>query len=257
MRDTAHADFNFLTFGDETEKHRRREFLDLLRNCPIPGDEMLMNMGLFLTPQTLSRILFMDFLYRHILDVQGIVVEFGCRWGQNISLFSALRGIYEPFNRLRKVVGFDTFAGFPRTSDKDGTGRMMTNGSYSVTPNYEQYLNDIMACQEHESPLTHLKKYELVKGDGAISIHEYLSRNPETIIALAYFDFDLYAPTKECLLAIKDRLTRHSVIAFDELNDHECPGETLALKEVFGLNRYPIRRFPSSARTSYLVLDDR
>jgi len=45
----------------------------------------------------------MDFLYRQALEVQGVVMEFGCRWGQNVSLFSALRGIYEPFNRLRKV----------------------------------------------------------------------------------------------------------------------------------------------------------
>jgi hypothetical protein len=59
----------------------------------------------------------------------------------------------------------------------------------------------------------------------------------------------------KCLLAIKDRLTRGSVIGFDELNDHACPGETLAVKEVLGLDRYPIRRFPFNARTSYLIID--
>ena len=58
---------------------------------------MHLNLGLFLTPQALSRILFMDFLYRQILDIQGVVIELGCRWGQNLSLFSSLRGIYEPF----------------------------------------------------------------------------------------------------------------------------------------------------------------
>lgn len=247
--------FNIVTYGDSAEKHRRKRFVDMLRNCPIPDDEILTNLGLFLTPQTLSRILFMDLLYRQILEVQGIVIEFGCRWGQNLSLFSALRGIYEPFNRLRKIVGFDTFEGSPpSTSEKDGVSHAMEKG-YSVTHEYDRYLDKIMDCQEQESPLSHLKKYEIVKGDAAVKIEEYLKRNPETIIALAYFDMDLYEPTAKCLSAIKDYLTRKSVIGFDELNEHLFPGETLALKEVFGLDRYPIHRYPYNARTSYVIVD--
>ena len=78
------------------------------------------NLGLFLDSKSLSRILFMDYLYKKNIDLQGVVMEFGVRWGQNCSLFSALRGIYEPFNRHRKIIGFDTFTGFPSVSKKDG-----------------------------------------------------------------------------------------------------------------------------------------
>ena len=243
-----------IRYGDKSEKDRRKEFLYLFRRCPIPDDEFFLNLGLFLTPQTLSRILFMDFLYRQILDVQGIVIEFGCRWGQNLSLFAALRGIYEPFNRLRKVVGFDTFEGLPGVTVKDGNG--LSPGMYPVTPGYEEYLARVLDFQEQESPLSHVKKYEVVKGDASVCIREYLERNPETIIAVAYFDLDIYEPTRECLSAIRDRLTRGSVIGFDELNEPVCPGETLALKEVFGLSRFSIRRFPYSARTSYVIVDE-
>src|SRR5580658_2675500 len=109
-----------ITFGDNSEKARRSDFVELFRRCPIPDGELLQNLGLFLTPQTLSRILFMDFLYRQALEVQGVVMEFGCRWGQNVSLFSALRGIYEPYNRLRRVVAFDTFQGLTPTLEQDG-----------------------------------------------------------------------------------------------------------------------------------------
>ena len=244
---------NIITFGDETQDLRRKQFIDLLRKCPIPDDELMMNLGLFLTPQTLSRILFMDFLYRQILQVQGIIVELGCRWGQTLSLFCALRGIYEPFNRLRKIVGFDTFEGFPAISENDSDA--VAPGMYSVTPDYDAYLREIMDLQEQESPLLHIKKYEIVKGDATVSIREYIERNPETIIALVYFDLDLYEPTVKCLSAIKEHLTRGSVIGFDELNDHVSPGETLALKEVFGLDRYRIQRFLYNSRTSYLIID--
>ena len=237
------------------ERDRRKHLLDLFRNCPIPDDEIVPNIGLFVVPSTLSRILFFDFLYRQIIEVQGIIIEFGCRWGQSLSLFSALRGIYEPFNRMRKIVGFDTFTGFPGTCAKDGPIHTMVDKNYSVTQDYDRYLSELLDCQEQESPLSHLKKYEIVKGDAGVQIGEYLKRNPETIIALAYFDLDLYEPTLKCLTAIKDRLTRGSIIGFDELNEHVVHGETLALKEVFGLDRCSIRRFPQNARTSYIIID--
>ena len=79
--------------------------------------------------------------------------------------------------------------------------------------------------------------------------------HPETIVALAYFDFDIYQPTKTCLEAIKGRLTKGSVVAFDELNCPEFPGETLALKEVFGLDKYAIRRNPLNPLCSYIVIE--
>lgn len=242
-----------VTFGDAGERGRREKFIDLMRTCPIPDGELLMNLGLFLTPQTLSRVLFMDFLYRQILEVQGVAMEFGCRWGQNVSLFSAMRGIYEPFNRLRKVIGFDTFQGLTPTLPQDGEA--MRTGMYGVTEGYERYLESVLAFQEAESPLPHLCKHEIVKGDASKTLPHYLEQHPETVIALAYFDMDIYEPTLKCLQTIKERLTRGSVIGFDELNDPACPGETLAVKEALGLSRYPLRRFPYNARTSYLVID--
>jgi hypothetical protein len=84
---------------------------------------------------------------------------------------------------------------------------------------------------------------------------KYLEKNPETIIALAYFDFDVYEPTKICLEAIKPRLVKGSVLGFDELNDPDSPGETLALMEVFGLNNINLKRFPYASRTSYFVVE--
>ena len=82
-----------------------------------------------------------------------------------------------------------------------------------------------------------------------------MEKNPETIIALAYFDFDLYEPTKECLMAIKTRLVKGSILGFDELNDPDSPGETLALMEVFGLENVQLKRFPFASRVSYFVLN--
>ena len=131
----------------------------------------------------------------------------------------------------------------------------MKEENYAVSRNYKEYLEKLMAIQETESPVAHIKKHEIIKGNAPEELKKYLDRNPQTIVAMAYFDFDLYEPTKECLKLIKDRLTKGSVLAFDELNESDCPGETLAFKEVFDLDRYSIMRFPYNSRTSYLVID--
>ena len=132
---------------------------------------------------------------------------------------------------------------------------MMEVGHLKVTDNYCQYLDKVMQLHEQDNPLSHIQKYELVQGDATETLIKYLTDNKETIVALAYFDFDIYSPTKICLEAIKPRLVKGSVLAFDELNDPDSPGETLALMETFGLNNVRLKRFPHTSRTSYFVVE--
>jgi len=234
----------------------RRQFVEHFRNCPIPDVDILSNLGLFLSSKNLSRILFMDFLYQQIIDVPGIVIEFGTRWGQNLAIFAALRGIYEPFNRHRKIVGFDTFTGFPSISDKDNIlSPIIREGELPTTPGYVDYLTAVLEYHEQDNPLSHIKKFELRVGDATVEIDRYLEEYPETIVALAFFDFDIYEPTKKCLEAIRPHLVKGSVLGFDELNDHDSPGETIALDEVFGLNNIRLQRWRYVSRTSYFVVE--
>jgi len=245
-------DFNVIMKSSDKEIVNRKTFLEMLKTCPIPDDEILSNLGLFINRQTLSRMLFMHNLYKKIINVHGVVIEFGVRWGQNLVLFENFRGMYEPFNFNRKIVGFDTFEGFPEVSDKD---KQLKKGAYGVSKDYEEYLKKVLEYHESESPISHIKKHELVKGDASLTLKEYLTKNPETIIALAYFDFDIYKPTRDCLELIKNHLTKGSVIGFDELNVHEFPGETLALNEVFGINKFRIRRSHISPQQSYILFE--
>jgi hypothetical protein len=54
---------------------------------------------------------------------------------------------------------------------------------------------------------------------------------------------------------IKSRLVKGSVIGFDELNDPDSPGETLALKEAIGLNNIRLKRYKFASRVSYFVVE--
>ena len=248
--------YNVLGGSTRQEISTREQFMALFSNGGgIPDAERLNNLGLYISRQNLSRILFMHELYQKIINVHGVVIEFGVRWGQNLALFENFRGIYEPFNHNRKIIGFDTFEGFASLDEKDGGGEIMREGSYGVSSDYENTLSQILDYHESESPIPHIKKYDLIKGDTTVTVKEYFEENPHTVVALAYFDFDIYKPTFECLKIISEHVTKGSVIAFDELNCKEFPGETIALKEVFGLDKYAIKRTPLNPLISYLVVE--
>jgi hypothetical protein len=254
MADIKTQKHDAIVLSSQSEKELQRKFVELFKGAPLPDDEILPNLGLFLSSKSLSRVLFFYEIYKKILHTHGIIVEFGVRWGQTLSILSALRGIFEPFNRHRKIVGFDTFAGFKGMSDKDGALCKTVDGSFSVSENYQQYLETLLGLQEALNPAPHLKKFELVRGNAMETIPAYLKRQPETIVSLAIFDFDIYQPTKAALEAIKPHLFKGSVLVFDELADDIFPGETVALREVFKLSDLKIERLPMTARVSYVVL---
>lgn len=243
------------TYASASEAENRDRMTALLKGAPIPADQLLSNIGLFVESKYLARILLLDHLFRRIVDVHGSILEFGTRWGQNSAVFSALRGIYDPFNRHRKIVAFDTFTGFPSVQKEDGGHEMMAKGMLSTTKDYPKFLGEVLAAHESLNPLSHIKKFELCKGDASVEVPKYFKKHPETIVALAYFDFDIYEPTKKVLQALKPRLTKGSVVAFDELNDPDSPGETLAVMEVLGLNNIRLKRWPHASRVSYFVVD--
>jgi hypothetical protein len=100
----------------------------------------------------------------------------------------------------------------------------------------------------------HIKRYEVIKGDATRTLKEYLAKHTETMVSLAYFDMDLYEPTKKCLELLKPYLNKGSVLGFDELCDETFPGETIAFREVFG-DKYRVNRLPITSRVSYVVLE--
>ena len=251
MNDTAHKRMRTQASADEVASYQR--LAALLQSCPIPSNEILANLSLYLTRSSLSQILFMSHLYSAIVNVHGIVIEFGNRWGRNLALFSTLRNIFEPHNYGRKIVGFDTFEGFPTTSPEDGKDQAVGVGALSVEVGYERYLNELLILHEAMSPRPHLRRFEVVKGNVEETLPVYLERHSETIVALAYFDMDLYQPTRAALKTILPYLTKGSVLGFDELCLQEFPGESAAVREVLDLSHHALIRSPFSNHQSYIV----
>ena len=121
---------NVLSGSTTQEINSRKAFMEIFTSRGgISDSEFMNNLGLFINRQSLSRILFMHELYKKIIDVHGVIIEFGVRWGQNLALFENFRGIYEPFNYNRKIIGFDTFEGFASLDIKDGKNEIIRVGA--------------------------------------------------------------------------------------------------------------------------------
>jgi len=237
------------------QQEARRALADLFGRCPIPRDQLLVNLALYTRSSVLAKMLYVNELYQQIVRVPGVVMEFGVWWGTNLALFESLRAIYEPYNHTRKVIGFDTFTGYPGVGAKDGCSDLARSGAYGTAQDYDSYLTEVLDYHQQENVMGHVKKYEIIKGDVTETVGGYLRQHPETIIALAYLDLQLYEPTKRCLEAIRPYLTRGSVVALDELNCDEFPGETLALKEAWGLDRYRLTRSQFLPDRTYLTIE--
>jgi hypothetical protein len=238
---------------DELENWNR--LLHLFQNQPVPSHELIANIGLYMPRQVMMRLLFFHELYQKIISTHGVIMEFGCKWGVNLAYLTALRGIYEPYNHNRRIIAFDTFSGLTGVTDKDGTSPLAASGNYATSPGYEKHLQSVLECLESFCPLDHIRKFELVSGDVRETTSLYLKRNPQTVVSFAYFDMDLYEPTKVALEAILPHVTKGTVLGFDEMNWCEMPGPALALQEVLGFRRYKIMHSIFQPIPGYVVVE--
>jgi hypothetical protein len=97
----------------------------------------------------------------------------------------------------------------------------------------------------------HIPKVELVRGDATKTIPQFIDDNPQLIVRLLYLDFDLYEPTKIAIENFLPRMPKNAIIAFDELNLRDWPGETLAALETLRINNLTLERFPFGSTISF------
>lgn len=217
----------------------------------VAGETIADDFPLFVQRQQLTRLLARHEIFREILQVKGSIVECGVHHGASLMFFAQLSAIYEPYAFNREIVGFDTFAGFPGLDKKDGPGRKIGEMGDVDLP----LLKQAVALYDMNRPLGHVPKVRLIQGDATQTVPRYFKDNPHSLVALLYIDFDLYRPAKVALETILPRMPKGAVVAFDEANARQWPGETQALLECLDLRRVRLRKFPPEPYVSYAVLD--
>lgn len=209
----------------------------------------------FASRQSIAKFLTKYEIFKQILLVNGSIIECGVFQGGGTLAWAKLSSILEPTNHTRKIIGFDTFEGFPDIDPKDTTGSdssHLSAGGFAGSSS-EEVLSAVKLYDTNR-PLNHIPKVELVKGDLCITAAKYVEENPHLVAALLYLDVDLYKPTKAALEAFLPRMPKGAIVVFDELNAKMFPGETRAVHETLGLNNIEIRRFTFDSYVSYCLL---
>jgi hypothetical protein len=71
---------------------------------------------------------------------------------------------------------------------------------------------------------------------------------------MLFIDLDLYEPTKVALEYFLPRMHKGSIIAFDELDNSQWPGETLALLESMNIKNLNIETIPGDPYIGFAVI---
>jgi hypothetical protein len=228
----------------------------LFRATPLKEDDLLFNLGLYVRSGLLVKFLALHELYKRFARTPGLLVEFGTWWGQNLILLENLRAIHEPFNKQRRIVGFDTFKGYRGFDARDRIDRNAAKGFYRTTPGHRRYLADLLRVHEGINVNGHLESgHELIEGDVARTAPRYFAEHPESIVAFAYFDIGLYRPTLAAMKAIRPHLVPGSIVLLDEFTWQAAPGEALAFKEALADKRHRMEKlalYPSKTIVEFI-----
>lgn len=206
--------------------------------------------------QEIARFLTRYELFKLILTVPGSIAECGVFMGAGLASWLHFSSIMEPYNHPRRIIGFDTFQGFPGVQGRDlgtSSSELHHEHAFSTHAGIRDELEKLMRAHDLNRPLGHIPKVELVAGNAIETMPEYISRNPHFLLSLLYLDFDLYEPTKVALEHLYPRLVKGGIVAFDELNCPQFPGETQALLEVLKLSDVRLQRNPMDPYISWFV----
>ncbi|PUE64464.1 TylF/MycF/NovP-related O-methyltransferase [Arcobacter caeni] len=239
------------------EQELFKDYSNYFESSAIPTINKLQNFTKYIRRQDLSRFLAKNEIFNMQLDIPGSIVECGTYMGGGALSFGQLSSINEPYNHNRKIIVFDTFEGFPEVSIEDKNDEIdYKSGDLSTHKDIYEELKTSIQLFDKNRPLNHIEKIELIKGDATKTIPAYIESNKHLMISLLYLDFDIYEPTKIAINNFITRMAKGSIIAFDELNTKNFPGETMAVLETIGINNLKLRKTKYDSYISYAIIGE-
>ena len=213
-------------------------------------EKKLKNFSKYVKRQHIARFMVQYEIFKRQQNVMGSIIECGVHHGGGVMAWAKIASILEPYNYKKKIIGFDTFKGFPSVAQIDNSEIGMFAEDYNT---YDELLECIAEYNGNRF-LNNIDKIELVKGDANITIPKYIENNKHLLVSLLYLDFDIYEPTKIALENFLPRMSKGSIVAFDELHAENWKGETLAMLESLNIRDFKIENFSFEPNISFIQL---
>lgn len=234
------------------------QYADYFESSPASTYSKLHHFPKYIARQEMSKFFCRYELFKKILKVHGSIVEIGICAGSGIFTYGHASSILEPFNYSRKIIGFDTFAGFPDINDKDKSGALQVKnikvGAYSARGLYEEMQHGVEIFDSNR-PIGHMQKIELVVGDVEKTLPKYVKDNPDLIVAMLNLDTGIHKPTAVAIKHLLPLMPKGSIITFDTVGIKGFPGQNLAIQELIGLRNMRIQRLPFEPSRTYAILE--
>ncbi len=248
------ARFHEPSLSNPSDIEYRTELEEYYSKSAGSNVEKLENFAKYVPRPVIMRFLCRYEIFKQVLNVQGSIIECGVLLGGSLMTWAQLSTIFEPINHQRKIIGFDTFEGFPSIADEDKStvSPLIKEGGFGADS--FQDLQECMRLYDMNRSLNHIAKLDLVKGDIKNTIPKFLKDNPHTVVSLLHLDADIFKPTETALEYFVPRMPKGAIIVFDELNSEYCPGETIAVHGI-GIYNLRIQRFVFGSHISYAVLE--
>ena len=139
-------------------------------------------------------------------NTPGEIVECGVFKGASLSRFAIFREIFGE-STSKKIIGFDTFDEFPKTSfipDKK-----MRNKFIRIAGNHSISKNQMMRVLKNKGLID---KVELIQGDITKTVPEYIKHHPKLKLSLLNLDTDVYEPAVTILENLYPRLSSGGIL---------------------------------------------
>lgn len=225
----------------------------IFKKSNFTTEDKIKNFTKYVSRKYIARFLAQNELFKKQIGIKGSIVECGVHQGGGLLAWGKLSSIYEPHNYHREVIGFDTFEGFPSVSKQKDKSKGAYKKNFSEKVDIIDDIELVSRFLDSERSIKNKKKIKLVKGDANNTIPKFIEKNPHILISLLYLDFDIYQPTKTALKYFYSRIPKGGIIAFDELNNSDWPGETLAVLEELNLKKHKIENFYFEPNISYII----
>jgi hypothetical protein len=204
-----------------------RTFIERQQNFPAYTSRML-----------ITRFIAYYELFKMIQSKPGWIVECGIYRGFSFFSLGKFLEIFCMGDKTRKILGFESFAGFSELTPEDGGDKeTVTRMKGGTNPSeFEKDFFELLRLNNLDAFAPWVERMLVVKGDARITIPQYVNENPGLRISLLHIDIDIYEPVSIALEYLYPRVIPGGIIVLDEYAHQDWPGESAALEHYFKKN---------------------
>jgi len=212
------------------------EIVKVIENENIPLNDVLESFAIYARRINITRFLAHYELYRMVKEIPGCIVECGVYQGNSLFAFAKFLEIFHPGDRIRNVIGFDSFKGLRDFQKEDGPmypNRSKVEGGWDAGY-FRDAFHQLMELYHADQFVPQAPRIKMIEGDIKETVPKYVEENPGLRISLLHLDVDIFEPNLVALENLYPRVVPGGLVVLDEYAMTEWGGESAAFEKYFG-----------------------